>query len=103
MSTAYGDINPPASDPNGITHKTLECPHALVGYLIGKKGATIKNIKVSQPQPLASAIYLTCRTWFLSCVVVVVVIVVVISRYFTVKIFAKKSDGCMELILSLLF
>ncbi|CAN0332193.1 unnamed protein product, partial [Laminaria digitata] len=45
MTVAYGDSQVPTSDPEGMTHKTLECPHALVGYLIGKKGVMIKRIK----------------------------------------------------------
>ena len=44
-TAGYGES--PPSEADGHTSKTLECPHALVGYLIGKKGVMIKRIKVS--------------------------------------------------------
>eukprot|EP00904_Undaria_pinnatifida_P014142 jgi/Undpi1/9859/HiC_scaffold_28.g12313.m1 len=42
-TAGYGES--PPSEADGHTSKTLECPHALVGYLIGKKGVMIKRIK----------------------------------------------------------
>lgn len=41
----HPDIVPPPS-AKGHANRMIECPHALVGYLIGKKGAMIKRIKV---------------------------------------------------------
>lgn len=40
----HPDIVPPPS-AKGHANRMIECPHALVGYLIGKKGAMIKRIK----------------------------------------------------------
>lgn len=41
----HPDIAPPPP-VKGHANRMIECPHALVGYLIGKKGAMIKRIKV---------------------------------------------------------
>ncbi|CAN0491869.1 unnamed protein product, partial [Ectocarpus sp. 12 AP-2014] len=41
----HGGGLPPGHPDLYYSKKTIKCPHALVGYLIGKKGAMIKHIK----------------------------------------------------------